>query len=212
MTGWVKLWFCAAVAVIAASIADPVLESASNAGWFGPGNFTDHSTWDVAPAVLIGLLFVALHFGLRLCSDLAQARRSPGWMRLTSDALGHDVLRFVPLIFALQLLVLYVMETAEQRVVYGHVLGGALWLGGPIAISVAVHAASSILVALAAAKMLRACSDAAIRLCRMVHALVSPVVGDSQAAFVRLPDFVIGHRSIGALGHVGERAPPVVLA
>ena len=62
----VRLWFSVAVAIIAAAVADPILESASNAGLFGHGSFTDHSNLDVLPALCIGLLAVAIHVTLRL--------------------------------------------------------------------------------------------------------------------------------------------------
>ena len=40
---------------MAAAIADPLVEFASNAGWFGAGNFTDHSNLDVVPALFAGV-------------------------------------------------------------------------------------------------------------------------------------------------------------
>src|SRR5579863_7532885 len=98
MTTAIKIWFCAAVAMIAAAIADPLVESASNAGWFGPGNFTDHSTWDVVPAFLVGLFFVALYLWLRVRTALDAHRDSHDWPRIASDALGPNVVRLVPAI------------------------------------------------------------------------------------------------------------------
>ena len=69
----IRFWFCLAAAVIAAAIADPVVEFASNHGAFGAGNFTDHSSLDVVPALIAGLIAAALAVGLRVRSHFADA-------------------------------------------------------------------------------------------------------------------------------------------
>jgi hypothetical protein len=204
----IKIWFCAAVALIAASIADPLVESASNAGWFGPGNFTDHSTWDVMPVLLAGLLFVLLHLCLRVRSSLVEPRPARPWLTLAAVALGPSVLRLVPFIGAAQIGVLYLMETIEQRVVFGHVLGGTLWLGGPVLLSLAVHAAFCVLVAVTASVALRVLADATTRLVRFVHAITAARVRIAGEACFFVIDINAGRRSAAALGHIAQRAPP----
>ena len=62
----IRLWYCAATAIIAAAIADPCVEFASNSGWFGPGRFTDRSNLDVVPALLVGLAVIACYVGMRI--------------------------------------------------------------------------------------------------------------------------------------------------
>jgi hypothetical protein len=208
----VRIWFCAAVALIAASIADPLVESASNAHWFGPGNFTDHSTWDVIPALLAGLVFVGLYLLLRIRNSLAERGRTPGWLRRANDALGQNILRLVPLICVAELIVLYLMETAEQRFVYSRIIGGTLWLGGPIVVSVTVHAASCAIVAFVAAKSLRALADATIRLVLLIHSFVATTLRRARATFIDLTEDVGRICPSGVLGHVGERAPPIPVA
>jgi hypothetical protein len=112
-------------------MADPLVEWASNAGRFGPGNFTDHSTADVVPALLVGVLFVATHLWLRVRRALTRGPASD-LLRASRQAIGGGVLRLLPLVFAIQMLVLYCMETSEQIAVVGHPLGGMIWLGGPV--------------------------------------------------------------------------------
>ncbi len=198
--------------MLAASIADPLVEHASNAGWFGPGSFTDHSNWDVVPALMLGLVFVALHVCVRVHKALTGGKASPHWLRLTTGALGPSALRLVPLIFVAQVAVLFLMETVEQQVVYGHVLGGTLWLGGPIAVSLVAHAVICALVALAAARILRALADATVQLVQLVLALATLPVLRSAASFLSRARCSTQRRFIHAFGCAGERAPPPLAA
>jgi hypothetical protein len=57
------------------------------------------------------------------------------------------VFRLFPATFALQIAVLFGMETAEQYAIAGHALGGTVWLGGPVLISLAIHAVVGMIVA-----------------------------------------------------------------
>jgi hypothetical protein len=212
MTTAIKIWFCAAVAMIAAAIADPLVESASNAGWFGPGNFTDHSTWDVVPAFLVGLFFVALYLWLRVRTALDAHRDSHDWPRIASDALGPNVVRLVPAILAAQMAILYLMETIEQRVIYGHVLGGLLWLGAPIAISIMSHAAMAVVVVIVSAKVLQTLAQATIHAWNAIRAHAQPRARIAQPAFLRIQDFNVPSRSAGILRRNAERAPPILAA
>ena len=80
------LGLCAAV--LAAAIADPLVECASNAGWFGPGNFTDRSNLDVGPVFALGIATLALYL-VRRARVLAARGSSPG-----------AAMSFVPAVFA----------------------------------------------------------------------------------------------------------------
>jgi hypothetical protein len=210
LTDAIRIWYCAAVAVVAASLADAAMESASNAGLFGRGAFTDHSFLDIAPALAIGLTFVVLNVWFRARRTLALATPRRDWPRIAGDALGRNVLRLVPPIWSAQIAVLYVMETIEQHVVYGHVLGGFVWLGGPIVVSLIVHGAVCVLVAAAAAKSLRAFAAATVLLVRLVQALASLPARAAQPAFLSVRHLIDRRRSFGALGRIGERAPPIL--
>ena len=111
---------------------------------------------------LVGALFVVTHLVLRIRRALASG---PAYdlLRASRDAIGGRVVRLLPIMFAVQMLALYCMETAEQVTVVGHPLGGTIWLGGPVLASLAVHAATCALVAFAAAKLLRVLARSAVR-------------------------------------------------
>lgn len=204
-----KAWFCVAVAAIAASLADPLVEGASNAGWFGPGKFTDHSTWDVVPTLIVGLVFVLWHVCLLIRRALvgeADARQV-GWPALSFVAIA----KLLPIVFSLQLVVLYGMESSEQLVVYGHLLGGTIWVGGPIAASLLVHALACLTVAFIASLIVRAFAEGTVRIVRLVEVIARLQSGQSLSSFY-------GHRISLAPRHVAAvlrvsagRAPPYPL-
>jgi hypothetical protein len=192
-------------------MADPLVEWASNAGRFGPGNFTDHSTADVVPALLVGVLFVATHLWLRVRRALTRGPASD-LLRASRQAIGGGVLRLLPLVFAIQMLVLYCMETSEQIAVVGHPLGGMIWLGGPVLASLAVHAVACLLVACAASKVLCALTRSAVRAVLLILAMaVRPTRGAAPTELGRLWARS-SQTSFFVLCNVGERAPPLLTA
>ena len=132
--------FIAAAAVGAAALVDPIVEGLSNAGFFGAGRLTDGSNADVLPALCIaGVLFcvAAASMAIRIFSHESYP---PPWLRRCARKLHSTPLtRLIPAIFVLQMLSLFTMETVEQIVTAGHPLGGFIWLGGPILISIALH-------------------------------------------------------------------------
>jgi len=157
----IRSWFCIAAAVIAAATADPLVEGASNAGWFGPGSYTDHSYLAVAPTLALGALLVVLYLVLRVRRDLSQA---------SNDALHTNLRRLLVPIFAMQLALLATMETLEQIAVDGHSLGSTIWLGGPIWFSLSVHAAVCVAVTFALAKVLHVWACTTVRIIRQMRA------------------------------------------
>lgn len=149
--------FAFAAAVLAAAIIDPLVERLSNAGFFGPGSFTDHSNADVVPALCLGfawaLFFVTLYAVRLLGTGIALVRWLGPSARELDDA---SVSRMLPLIFALELLTLFIMETFEQRLVLGHFLGGSVWLGGPMLASLALHLCGCVFVTMLLSRSLHA--------------------------------------------------------
>jgi hypothetical protein len=148
--------FCLAAAWTGAAVVDPLVERLSNGGAFGTGSFTDHSNLDVIPALSIGLAFaLAVVFGV-VRRTLGRRNYAPEWLRpfalASSDA---SVAGLLPAIAVLQLGVVWLMETLEQIVVAGHPLGGTVWLGGPPAISVAMHAAGAVVATVLLARTIR---------------------------------------------------------
>ncbi len=136
-TTWI---FRAAAAVSAAAAADPIVERMSNAGVFGAGRFTDHSNVDVIPALCVALaLFVGVVF-LFARRTLTGNTYPPQWLRRCAcDMRSRSLWRMLPSVFAMQMAALFCMETLEQIVVTGHLFGGTIWLGGPIAVSLLAH-------------------------------------------------------------------------
>jgi hypothetical protein len=199
----IRFWFCIAVAVIAAAIADPLVEAASNAGWFGPGNFTDHSNLDVLPALVLGVAFVIFHFALRVKREL---------MRTSDAALGTKMRCLLPAAFAIQLGVVFSMETLEQIVVVGHPLGGTLWLGGPIWFSLTAHAIACIAFAFALARVVRVCARTTARVIRQIRELaIRALQGPSPILRRRCETFLIA-LAAPVVCRIGNRAPPISLA
>jgi hypothetical protein len=189
--------FAVAVAAVSAALGDIVVESLSNHGFFGPGHFTDGSTVDVAPAAIVGLLF----FGAFLW------RRVRAAMRKISAAIStRAVARMLPAIFAAHMLLLFVMETLEQRLVLGRFLGGTIWLGAPIATSIALHVLICVLVAFLGLAAVRFLEPRAVRLIRTLlesaaFPLSAPVVGVRSARPERLSRWTLLHE-------VAKRGPP----
>jgi hypothetical protein len=205
-----RVWFCLGIAAIAAAIADPIIEFASNAGWFGPGNFTDHSNLNVFPTLLLGLCFVAFYFVRQLRKMFAAGGSSENLLRASDDALQGGVGRFLPFTFAVQILILYLMETVEQYAVWHHSLGGTIWLGAPVLVSLAAHAFACALVAYATARAIRAFARTTLRIVRRMRALVT-LPARAQRTPSRRYARLVTLREIGPiLCRIGERAPPLL--
>jgi hypothetical protein len=205
----IRLCFCLAVAIIAAAVADVAVEAASNAGWFGPGNFTDRSDLDVIPALVVGCAFVVLYVTLRVRSLLAGFQGNVrAALRLSNEALGYRVLAMLPAILALQIVVLFSMETAEQLVVWGHVLGGTIWLGGPLVASLTAHAAACVAMGLLIARAIRSLATAALHVIRLLRALAT-TLPRQPAPKARRQAAVASDWTTFAPRWVGERAPPL---
>ncbi|HZO92521.1 MAG TPA: hypothetical protein VFB22_02035 [Candidatus Baltobacteraceae bacterium] len=175
--GNARLLFCLAASIVSAALADPLVESLSNSGAFGPGRFTDHSNGDVLPALGAGLLLATLFvFGLvRRTFVAAPLRRTPAWLHASHAALPvRAAIRLLPATFALQIATLFVAESVEQLAVAGHLLGGTVWLGGPAFASLSIHATVGLAVVVVLARLLdwiaRGIVDVIVSLRRLVLA------------------------------------------
>ncbi len=184
--------------MIAAAVADPLVEFASNSGWFGPGNFTDRSNLDVFPALVAGIGVLVLYL-------IGTARAV-----LAGTALPRRIGSLVPAIFVLQIAALYGMETTEQLIVGGHTLGAAVWLGGPVFVSLAIHAAFGATAAFWIARSARRLAATTLR----VIALIKTTASFSAHVFEILPRRRPDARSFRQLApvlcRIGERAPPLL--
>ncbi|MBV8067464.1 MAG: hypothetical protein JO113_05780 [Candidatus Eremiobacteraeota bacterium] len=188
--------FCVAIAVIAAAIADPIVEFASNAGWFGTGNFTDHSSIDVMPALLAGIGLLALY--------LARKARA-----VLSDRAPEAFAALLPASYGLQIFTLYVMESLEQLAVCHHTLGPTVWLGAPAPISLAVHAAVCTVVALMLLRSKRSLARATLRVIAIIRAIATLSPAIKKPFGSRLASRICFIRSSSVCCAIGERAPPI---
>ncbi len=189
--------------MIAAAIADPLVEAASNAGWFGHGVFTDRSSLDVLPTLLCGAILVACYLALRIRRELLRASR---------EALRTHVGRLLPFILALQLVVLYAMETTEQVIVTGHTLGSTIWLGGPIWFSMLAHGLVGVAVAYGIARVARTCTHTTLCVIRRFRALATRALHAPSPLALRRRGMAWARRSAPVLCRIGNRAPPISFA
>lgn len=198
-----RVIFALAAAVTAAATMDPIVERLSNAGFFGIGNFTDHSNADVIPALCTGALFSLTFLVLAVMRLFG--------IRFTAHELDEiSVRRMLPVIFALQLVVLFVMETTEQHVVLGHFLGGAVWLGAPAPISLALHFSGCVVVSFFLSRALRALATHVVAVVRALQRFVMLPIGARPAS--RAPFVELVHVFEPLLDHPTVRPPPPAAA
>lgn len=184
VASWV---FRAAAAVTAAALADPVVEHLSNAGLFGRGRFTDGSNLDVIPALLVAasLSFAVIAWLAR--KMLVRGSHPPVWLRRWSQELHTRPIRaLLPSIFAMQLVTLFVMETIEQIVVTGHPLGGTVWLGGPILVSLAFHVLGCALAAYGLSHLVQWSARSVARVLRIALLFLRKLFTDRAAPHMHL--------------------------
>jgi hypothetical protein len=206
--GWARVAFCLAVALTAAALADPLMEGLANAGAFGPGTFTDGSNLDMLPALCVGSL-AAVAFAIGIARRITRPRAiAPAWLQ---RAAGHAPLApsQAMMTFALQIGVLFAMETGEQIVVAGHPLGGTIWLGGPIVVSLALQALFGVVTAMLFSRVLH---WLAIRIALVLHFVrcIALASAQSPSAHVGLTFLVLHPYCERALRRLRGRAPPMV--
>jgi hypothetical protein len=207
-----KMWLCVAIAMLAASVASVLVESASNAGLFGSGNFTDHSYGDIPPVLLTAVVLIASYAWIRIRLALSESsNRAEQIFRWLNGVVGADPLRIVPVIFLAQLTILYLMETAEQFVIYGHALGGNVWLGGPAVISVGAQAVICVIIVRFVVLALRALAEATEHVVRLVRALAA--TRSRGAQFLNVCCRPANNRYFArVLRSTSQRAPPILTA
>jgi hypothetical protein len=194
-----RLWFALAAAVVAAALADPCVEAISNAGAFGRAAFTDHSNLDVLPALALGAGLLGALLVARIRGEL---------LRASGDALRGGIAQLLPAIFVIQIAVLFTMETLEQLVVAGHLMGGTIWLGGPAAFSLAVHALFCVAAAYALAALVHTLARHTVRVIRSIRAIVERRLHGAAPLAVRAWQAPLVPRLAPILCRIGNRAPP----
>jgi hypothetical protein len=135
-----RLPFLIAAALIAAAIADPVVESISNTHVFGDG-YDDNNHLGVVPTLLAGLLLAAEMLVMRFIEIMRRSanRSHRSLIDVARGFAARPIARDLPCVFAIQLLALFALESSEQLIAGGKLLGGTAWLGGPIVFSLLMH-------------------------------------------------------------------------
>jgi hypothetical protein len=190
-------------------VADPIVEGLSNAGFFGPGRFTDHSTSDVAPALGVGLAFASLYVRVLIRRALSRPGRPREWMRASNAALkSTGLVRMFPATFVLQIAALFAMESVEQLLVAGHLMGGTVWLGGPVALSLGFHAIVGLVVAAVFMRVLHQVAETIAEAITLLRRLVLAWSALTPAAPIAVLGDLIRRCDEPALARLPSRGPP----
>ena len=121
----------------------------------------------------------------------------------------HEVaVALLPSIFVLQMVTLYAMETAEQLLVFRHVLGPTIWLGAPPAISLAVHATVCLAVTCAIVRSRRTLAATTLRVVRLILAIATFAPHSTAPIAARRFNRRCFKEFLPILCAIGERAPP----
>jgi hypothetical protein len=205
-----RLAFIAAVAFLAAAVGDVVLENISNAAIFWHGHYTDQSTIDVLPVTSAALVTLTIALGMIVRDRLQRLGMSTRtfWSSVSRALPRQVIVRLIPAIFALQLLTLFTMETAEQVLVYGHPLDGTLWLGGPIAVSLTTHLFLSCIGALGCARVVTMLAEPLVRIVRLILAYI--LNRTNKACLIRcsLFEHIRGVTQLLLIARLAQRGPP----
>jgi len=201
--------FAVAAAVMGAASIDPLVEALSNHHFFGPGIFTDQSNADVVPALSVALAFSALLIVLAVQRILRHEIGVTRWLRpYATHVDGSSVRSLLPAIFLLQLAVLYVMETTEQLVVVGHLMGPAIWLGGPVLISLALHGLGCVAITFALSWLVRALTGRIVDAVRFVLRFVIVRRNLGRERHVEIELISVSERREPFIERLKGRAPP----
>lgn len=205
----IRAAFALAVACFAATLGDAVVEGLSNSGLLWRGHYTDNSSADLLPMALVSGLAIALTLSLIIRRRLRCFRSSlRALFSSTARALPpRRVAKLLPAIFLAQLIVLWTMETAEQFAAYGHVLGGSLWLGGPLVVSLLVHAAIAVVTAFGLASFAGGLAEQLVRVVRCLYRLVSRTLQSRALRGVRLAPVATADQLFRSAG-LAQRGPP----
>lgn len=206
--------FLAAIAVLAAALADPLVETVANSGVLGRG-YTDNNHLSVIPALVAGALLVSAIVAHR-CSELwRHSRADSDWvLDIARHISALSPVRDLPLVLVLQFAALFVMESTEQLVFGGKVLGGVVWLGGPVAFSLLTHASIGTVCAIVVTRAARAVLRAFANLVGIARQFI--VLARSRrnhGVFAKRALASVPFRThLPRARQIGERAPPLLPA
>lgn len=207
-----RLQFLFAVAFVAAGLGDPVVESVSNTGIFG--HYVDNNHLGVVPTLLAGAVVIVEVLVLRFVEAWRRStdRSRDSLIDIARDFGSRSVARDFPVIFALQLLSLFAMESGEQLLGGGKLLGGTAWLGGPILFSLIAHAIIGGLCTFALGACMRALVRAFASLVQTAVRFIWLAVARPSAGPCRLDRRATSFARAQAphVRDIGGRAPPLL--
>jgi hypothetical protein len=200
-----------AVAIVAATVSDLLVEAVANTGVFG-GAYFDTDDSSIIPSLIVA---AALGVGIIGRCMRAACRRSSAHRRDWFAAVARDVARHAPLrdvryVLGAQFAALFVMESAEQLLARGHLAGGLLWLGGPPLVAIAAHVGVGIACTLAAGWLMRVSIPrfASLVSCALAFVLAARRIENRTAFIVRRDAASCDHGTDPCLRRISGRAPP----
>jgi hypothetical protein len=205
--------FVMTVALVSAVAGDAFVEGLSNAGMVWHGRYTDRSSVDLLPvSLLAAMLFIGL-VGVVIVRRARECGFSRRALILSTARIlsTRTVTRLLPLLFIAQIAALFAMESCEQIAIYGHGLGGNIWLGGPVVMSLMIHASIMIGAAFGLARMVQSLADRLLRAVTSIVALFIALADDGCAFIARGRDIVFLPERRVCTAHV-DRGPPYARA
>jgi hypothetical protein len=208
----VSRWpYVAAVALIAATVSDLLVEAIANSGAFG-GAYFDRDDSSIVPSLFVAMILAAGVIGGHMSAACTRSRaRRRDWLaNVARDVARHAPLRHLHVVVALQFAALYTMESAEQQLARGHLAAGLLWLGGPPLISIAIHVAVGAACTLGAGWLMRVSVPRfASLVCSALEFVLCDRGPQGAACFVVRRDAAAFHCAPGVRpGRHSGRAPP----
>jgi hypothetical protein len=210
---WSRALFAIAAAVMSAAVTDSIVECLSNAGAFGAATFTDHSSLDIIPALSVALILCGLIVAGIVRRTVRHAGAAPSWLRSIGEvARERRVAYILPAVLAIQLGALWLMETVEQIAVAGHPLAGVLWLGGPIAVSLACHALGCVITTVLLGRIVRWSAQTVVKVIRLIRLWLCLIADGPSASHMHASIVVRGGTRAPLLRRLRGRAPPPLFA
>jgi len=207
-----RLPFLLAVALVAAGLGDPVVESVANTGIFG-GHFADNDHLAVLPTLFAGLIIALEILAVRFL-EVWRSADGPGdrLIGVAKDIGARSFAREFPLIFGLQLISLFGLESVEQLFAGGKLLGGTAWLGGPVFFSLMVHAIIGAICTFALGACMRAMVRTFASIVRTAVRFIWLAIAKTTGGTFHLNRRAALHARAQAphVRQIGGRAPPLL--
>jgi hypothetical protein len=205
--------FLVTIALVAAALGDPFVESVSNTGIFG-GSYADNNHLGVLPALFVGGALLLALATLRCAAIWHSSRDDSGaWLKHAArDIAGRSPWYDLVFVLGVQLALLFALESCEQLVAAGTLLGGLAWLGGPILFSLTAHALIGLGCLFALRSLMRAIARTFAALVHAALGLLWVLNARSGDAAVHLFGYLpLALRAQAPnVRQIGGRAPPLL--